>query len=82
MTDYTNEFERRARTRKVRRLCSTIREAAEVCGWDNDQQIAEAAFRFTDDEWNTIAKAAEVHVPSDATRIRVVEALKHYRRAS
>ena len=76
MTDYRNHFEKRARTRKVRRICKAIREANSY-GWKG-HQLALFAIRLTVPQWMDVALVAGTRLPSPATIIRVVRALRVY----
>ncbi len=77
MTDYTNGHEKRARTRKVRRICRWFRSVPYGPGATR-QSIARSAGRLSDQDWTTVAEAAGTTVPSIATRRRVVAALHVY----
>ncbi len=76
MTDYRNHFEKRARTRKVRRICKAVRDANDY-GWKS-YQLAAFVLRLTTAEWLAVASSAGFVAASDATRRRVVRALHIY----
>ena len=76
-TDYRNRFEKRARTNKVRRICSAIRQANDY-GWKG-YQLAAFVLRLSAHQWADLAADAGYKTASNATRRRVVTALHVYR---
>jgi hypothetical protein len=76
----TNGHVRRARTRKVRRLCSAAREVARglhppATAWEAANWLEGAPTGV----WLRLASYAGTRYPSEETRSRVVHALRRYR---
>jgi hypothetical protein len=74
----TNPHERRARTRKVRRLCRVVRSVGSLRF--TPFELAYWVKRAGPDVRAAIAHRAGVASPSDETWARVVTALGRYRR--
>ena len=83
MTDYTNRFEKRARTNKVRRICREARRlsrntpGAEL----TSAQLAGFVESLGMSAWDMLTAAAGTLDASPATRRRVVTALHVYQGA-
>jgi hypothetical protein len=78
-----NPHMRRARTRKVRRLCRAARMLGQRMADDNDitidgHDLAQWMEEATLDQWASLAMVARTHAPSRFTRARVVSALRRY----
>ena len=76
MTDYANGHEKRARTRKVRRICQAIRQANSY-GWKS-YQLAAFVLRLSARQWADLAASSGYATASESTRRRVVTALHVY----
>lgn len=76
MRDWTNGFERRARTKKVRALCLAIRISAPQA---DRRHLGRWAAKATARDRQIVAQIAKVWIPSDATWIRVTRSLNVYR---
>lgn len=76
MSDFANRFEKRARTRKVRRLCSAVRQASPATDrWG----LSDWAAAADQDLRHLVATIAGIKDPSGATWRRVVRSLRYYR---
>lgn len=77
MIDYANGHEKKARTRKVRRICRAVRQANDY-GWKS-YQLAAFVLRLSRDQWDALVASADCLDASESTRRRVVAALHIYR---
>ena len=68
-----NQFERRARTRKVRLICRVLRLAS--AGRQGNEGLRLSAERMTTEDREMVARLAGVNSPSTTTWANVVRAL-------
>jgi hypothetical protein len=78
-----NPHMKRARTRKVRRICRAARMLGQRMADTNDvvvngNSLARWLEHATLDQWTSLAVVAGTHTPSRFTRARVVSALRRY----
>ena len=69
----SNQFESKARARKVRRIVRVIRLAS--AGRQNNAGLRRSAEMMTQGQRDQVARVARVNSPSDTTWARVVMAL-------